>query len=102
MCIRDSYIPDQAPSILAKDQAKVPRIPLVETLPSVQMIDIVGVLEAINSENGSVDIFVLSTDIGKDFGQTLYLVKASEILGLVDTPKQQVVLTKIGSAFASS
>jgi NitT/TauT family transport system ATP-binding protein len=71
----------------------------LQVLPNVQISEVVGLLESIHDEGGTADIFDLSQAIGKDFGQTLYLVKAAELLDLVDTPKQTVVLTESGQAF---
>jgi NitT/TauT family transport system ATP-binding protein len=71
----------------------------LQILPNVQITEMIGLLEAIDWEGGSADIFDLSQAIGKDFGQTLYMVKAAELLDLVDTPKQTVVLTESGKTF---
>src|SRR5262249_16066750 len=60
---------------------------------------VIGLLESIQGDGGTADIFDLSQAIQKDFGQTLYLVKAAELLDLVDTPKQEVVLTDSGRRF---
>jgi NitT/TauT family transport system ATP-binding protein len=98
--ITETYIPDAVVSTgLGGGRSKASP---VEILPDVQLLEVAGLVEAIAAEGGAVDVFVLSADIGKDFGQTLYLVKAAELLGLVDTPKQQVVLTRDGQLFAKS
>jgi len=68
----------------------------LQFLPDVQISEVIGLLESIHSEEGMADIFDLAHNIGKDFGQTLYLVKAAELLNLVDTPKQTVILTESG------
>ncbi len=81
-------------------QGAVVRAPQRESalqfLPDVQISEVIGLLESIHSEEGMADIFDLCHSIGKDFGQTLYLVKAAELLDLVDTPKQTVILTESG------
>jgi len=93
--ITETYIPDAGQTtIAAARQAKA------EVLPDIQMTEIAGLVDAIFTEGGAVDVFVLANDIGKDFGHTLYLVKAAELLNLVDTPRQQVMLTKDGQTFA--
>jgi NitT/TauT family transport system ATP-binding protein len=71
----------------------------LQILPNVQISEMIGLLESIHYEEGMADIFDLSQSIGKDFGQTLYLVKAAELLDLVDTPRQTVVLTSSGKLF---
>jgi len=82
----------------SKQQAKEPPI---ETLPNVQINEMIGLLEAIADQGGSADIFELAHDTGKDYGRTLYLVKGAELLELVDTPKQNVVLTDMGRQFVA-
>lgn len=76
-----------------------PKEPPIETLPNVQIPEVIGLLEAIADQGGTADIFELAQRTGKDFGRTLYLAKAAELLQLVDTPKQWVVLTDLGRHF---
>ncbi len=76
-----------------------PKEPPVEPLPNVQITELIGLLEVIADHGGTEDIFELAQDTGRDFGRTLYLVKGAELLELVDTPKQSVVLTDLGRHF---
>jgi NitT/TauT family transport system ATP-binding protein len=99
--ITETYIPDTQP-VQTPQSSRGPKAPRFEILPDVHIIDIEGLIETILSEGGGIDLFELSNDIGKDFGQTLYLVKAAELLDLVDTPKQKVVLTQSGRVFATA
>jgi NitT/TauT family transport system ATP-binding protein len=99
--ITETYIPDTSYSALGPQERR-PKAPLVETLPDVQLLDVVGLVEAVAAEGGAIDVFVLAADIGKDFGHTLYIVKAAELLNLIETPKQQVVLTRNGQTFAKA
>lgn len=99
--ITEAYIPDTVPVSANLAERRLRQV-LVESLPDVHLIDVVGVIEAIAADGGAVDVFALSSEIRKDFGHTLYLVKAAELLDLVDTPKQQVVLTKAGQMFANA
>lgn len=69
---------------------------LIRVLPNVAVSEVIGLLETIHADGGTGDIFKLAQQIGKDFGHTLFLVKAAEILELVDTPKQKVILTELG------
>jgi NitT/TauT family transport system ATP-binding protein len=75
--------------------------PPVETLPNVQITEMIGLVEAIGDQGDTADIFELAHSTGKDFGRTLYLVKAAELLELVDTPKQHVHLTELGKHFVA-
>lgn len=97
--ITEAYIPDTVTTSVSLTER---RLKPVEILPDVHLIDVVGIVEAISDEGGAVDVFALSSEIRKDFGHTLYLVKAAELLSLVDTPKQQVVLTKLGQTFVKA
>ena len=85
-----------AATVLPKQPAKEPPI---EALPNIQIVDMIGLMEAIADQGGQADIFALAQKTGKEFGRTLYLVKAAELLELVDTPKQQVLLTELGKHF---
>lgn len=101
--ITETYIPDAAQANSAAQSAgRSAKAPMVEVLPDIQMTEVVGLVEAVASEGGKIDVFVLASDIGRDFGYTLYLVKAAELLNLVDTPRQQVVLTRAGQIFAKA
>jgi NitT/TauT family transport system ATP-binding protein len=95
--ITESMMPD------VPKTGTLPRAPIKESalqiLPNVQISEMIGLLESIHNEDGMADIFDLSQAIGKDFGQTLYMVKAAELLDLVDTPRQTVVLTPSGKLF---
>ncbi len=74
--------------------------PPIETLPNVPITEMIGLIEAVADQGGTADIFELAHGTGKDFGRTLYLVKGAELLDLVETPKQTVVLTELGAHFA--
>ncbi len=101
--ITETLMPDTpAPTVEVSLQPRPSQKgPPIETLPNVQIIEMIGLLEAVADQGGSADIFELAHDTGKDFGRTLYLVKGAELLDLVDTPKQNVVLTEIGKHFVS-
>jgi len=98
--ITETYMPDTAPHIVNAVHWGL-KLPAVEILPDVHITDIVGLIEAVSGEGGAVDIFALASGIENDFGRTLYLVKAAELLSLAETPKQQVVLTKNGISLVS-
>jgi NitT/TauT family transport system ATP-binding protein len=48
---------------------------------------------------GRIDVFALDQMTDYDFGKTLSIVKAGEMLDFLDTPKNMVVLTEIGNQF---
>jgi NitT/TauT family transport system ATP-binding protein len=45
------------------------------------------------------NIYDIANEIGKDYGETISLVKAAEILEFVDTPKDEVRFTELGKKF---
>ncbi len=101
--ITEALMPD-APQTPAEGQstlaAMMPvREAPIETLPNIQIGQMIGLLEEIGDHGGVDDIFDLAHRTGKDFGSTLYLVKAAELLDLVETPKQKVRLTDLGKHF---
>ncbi len=79
--------------------AAPPRAPRVVALPNVNVGEMIGLLERVDDHGGQADMFDLSVEVGKEFGRVLALVKAAELLDLVDTPKQLVVLTPLGKRF---
>jgi cobalt-zinc-cadmium resistance protein CzcA len=69
----------------------------VEPLPDVTAIDIIGLLEYLHQRDGEAEVYRIADEMNRDFGRIITIVKAAEMLGLVDTPGQIVVLTPTGS-----
>ncbi len=95
--ITNAIIPDEA---LPAISSTAPR--RIESLPYVTPSEIIGLLEILDENNGTVDLFDLASRVGKDFGSTIAVVKAAELLDFVDTPKQNVVFTETGRKFLAS
>lgn len=74
----------------------------VESIPAVQIGTIVGLLRILEDSQEIIDVFELSAQIGKEFGETIAIVKAAEMLGLVDTPKDDVHMTQLGWYFLAA
>lgn len=70
-----------------------------ESLPGVPVGQILGLLSILRDEPSLSNVYQIADEVGREFGETLSLVKAAEILDLVDTPKQNVVLTAVGKKF---
>ena len=66
-------------------------------LPNVTMGEIMGLVQLLGSEPES--LFALATRLKKDFSTFLSVIKAAELIDLVETPGQSVRLTKAGAAF---
>jgi NitT/TauT family transport system ATP-binding protein len=101
--IAEALMPDAPIHGVSSEVSTLPKFqmrePPIETLPNVQIVAMIGLLEAIADQGGTADIFDLAHRTGKDFGSTLYLVKAAELLELAETPKQMVILTQLGQHF---
>ncbi len=94
-------LPDEeAPT--AKDATIPPPADAFEPLPAVASSEIVGLLEYLSTRGGSVDLFQIAADTHQDFGRVIALVKAAELLDLVDTPKRQVVMLPDGAKLADA
>jgi len=74
----------------------------VEPIPHAPVETIVGLLEIIEDAQETINVFDLSARIGKEFGETIATVKAAEMLGLVDTPKDDVLMTQAGWYFLAA
>lgn len=74
----------------------------VESIPNVPVETIVGLLEIIEDAKETINVFDLSARIGKEFGETIAIVKAAEMLDLVDTPKDDVRMIQAGWYFLAA
>jgi NitT/TauT family transport system ATP-binding protein len=86
-------------AILPDETARAIPARSAEALPEITTGQIIGLLGVIEANGGSIDVFDLAQRIGKDFGSTLSVIKGAELLGFVDTPKQNVLSTGLGKEF---
>ncbi len=93
--IVSEHMPDE-PATPAK-----PPVPglSIEPIPCVELEQVFGLLEIVLDHQGRVDVFTLEKLTDAEFGHTLALVMAGEILDFLDTPKEMVVLTDLGRHF---
>ena len=99
-------LPDPAP-VPAADAGKVVtrtdggrrRIAPV-SLPYVTPGEVLGLLALLGDEPN--DVFELAERFGKEFGSVVRVVKAAELLGLVETPQQDVILTDLGKQLTAA
>ena len=74
----------------------------MESIPLVPVGQILGLLSMMNDTPELTNIYDISDEIGKEFGETISIVKAAEILDLIETPKQNVRFTDLGRKFVNS
>lgn len=101
----DEAADDATPADAASSKPKRPSGDVgrrVEPIPAVPIENIIGLLEIIEDAQETINVFDLSARIGKEFGETIATVKAAEMLGLVDTPKDDVLMTEAGWYFLAA
>lgn len=68
----------------------------LESLPDVAMSGVIGVAEVVHDHGDAMNIFDLDEATEEELGRLLNLVKGAEMLDLVDTQGERVVLTEAG------
>lgn len=68
----------------------------IDPLPQVGISRVIGLLEVLDDAGGRHDVFRLAREINFEFGEILLVIKGAEMLGLVETPGADVVLTGAG------
>jgi NitT/TauT family transport system ATP-binding protein len=90
--IVSEHMPDVAPT--SQTQAAS-----LEQVPCVEPGEIFGMMEILNDRSGTMTLFDLDRLSDKEFGHTMSVVIAGEMLGFLDTPHEKVVLTERGRQF---
>jgi len=73
-----------------------------EPLPTATAGEVIGLLEYLDARGGRDDIYRISADTNREFGQIIEAVEAAELLDFVDTPKRMVILEPLGKRFVAS
>ncbi|MGZ3406782.1 MAG: AAA-associated domain-containing protein [Polyangia bacterium] len=68
----------------------------IEPLPSTGISKILGMCEILDDKGGREDLFTLARDLHMPFSEVLLVIKAAEMLALIDTPGHQAQLTAFG------
>ena len=90
-------LPDQPPAPAAASAGAEEKT--VQPLPPVSLAEIFGLMEIIRDLGGASEIFKLDQMTDYEFGHTLAVVKAGEMLEFLDTPKNWVLLTDLGNRY---
>jgi NitT/TauT family transport system ATP-binding protein len=69
----------------------------VRPIPAVTSGQVLGLLEILGDRGGQEDLFDVDALTDYEFGRTIAVVKAAEMLGFVETPGDLVALTPAGS-----
>jgi NitT/TauT family transport system ATP-binding protein len=97
--LHDLIVSEHLPEEKRPSAAEVARFPVPEPLPAVQLGEVFGLMEIIRDHGGKMDVFTLDQMTEYDFGYTLSVVKAGEMLEFLYTPRNLVVLTELGKQF---
>lgn len=74
----------------------------LEAVPPVDVLEVIGLLEVLQDRGGCMTVFQLHDLTTYDFGHTLAVVVAGEMLDFLDTPRETVLLTERGRRFLVS
>ena len=66
-------------------------------LPEIGISQILGLVELLVGKGGREDIYKLAGELSMELGETLTVIKAAEMLGLVHTPGGDVVVEDFGN-----
>jgi NitT/TauT family transport system ATP-binding protein len=93
-------LPDLPPEPAPKPGQPISRAKSrMESIPCVPVGQIIGLITILKDTPELTSIYDIASEIGKGFGEIIAIVKAAEILDLVDTPKNDVHLTALGEKF---
>jgi len=92
-------LPPEPPAVFGRAISKART--RMEPIPYVPVGQILGLLSILRDSPELSNIYDIATEIGKEFGETISLVKAAEILDFVDTPKDEVAFTELGRRFVA-
>ncbi len=67
-----------------------------QALPEIGISQILGLVELLIGKGGREDIYKLAGELSMELGETLTVIKAAELLGLVNTPGGDVVVEYFG------
>lgn len=94
--ITKGEMPDVPPEIRRRESTTI------QALPASTTSEITGLLEYLEAHEGRDDLFEISAEFHVEFGRVISITKSAEILGFIDTPQQDVVLTALGWKFVRS
>jgi len=100
--ITTQTLPDLPPEVHIEGEPISRARKRMESIPLVPVGQILGLMSLLHDAPELTNIYDISDEIGKEFGETIAIVKAAEILELVDTPKQDVCFTDLGRRFMAS
>jgi NitT/TauT family transport system ATP-binding protein len=71
-------------------------MPSIEPLPSTGISKILGMCEILEDKGGREELFALARDMHMPFSEVLLVIKAAEMLSLIETPGHEAQITAFG------
>jgi NitT/TauT family transport system ATP-binding protein len=101
--IRMQALPDLPPEAAPVSGRPVSRARArLESIPTVPVGRVLGLLSILQDHPELDNIYDIANEIGKEYSETISLLKAAEILEFVDTPKDEVRFTELGKKFINA
>ena len=100
--IHDVITSAELPDVVVSTVAASVLEDAIEPLPQSKGSDVVALVDYLTARAGSADLFQLAAQTQTPFDRMVRVVKAAEMLDLVDTPRRLVVLTPLGQRFAAA
>ena len=69
----------------------------IDPIPQVNISRVLGLLEVLDDLGGRHDVFRFAREVNYELGDIILVIKAAEMLGFVETPGADVVLTPVGA-----
>jgi NitT/TauT family transport system ATP-binding protein len=91
--LTDHELPEPAPEPVSSALA-------IHTIPHVSINEVVGLASVVTPE--ARNIFDLGNELGYEFSKLLVIIKSAELLGLVTTPGENVMLTPTRRQFLAA
>jgi NitT/TauT family transport system ATP-binding protein len=93
------HLPEEKPATVVPGR---PTVGPVRPIPDVRASEVLGLLEILSDHGGEQEIFDVDAITEYDFGRTIAVVKAAEMLGFVETPGDLCRLTDCGREIVAS
>ncbi|MFY9551463.1 MAG: nitrate/sulfonate/bicarbonate ABC transporter ATP-binding protein, partial [Thermoanaerobaculia bacterium] len=87
------HLPEEKPVAVVPGR---PTVGPIRPIPNVRPSEVLGLLEILSDHGGEQDLFELDSITEYDFGRTIAVVKAAEMLGFAETPGDLVRMTELG------
>jgi NitT/TauT family transport system ATP-binding protein len=95
--ITETVLPAEPAHTTAAGAGRLP----VQSIPAVSLSNAIGLLEVVENE-GSLELFELTSHVDIELTQLLLVVKAAEVLGWITTPGGRVEMTPAGRQFLAA